>query len=127
MDSRVKLSSKAASFGGGSVIRKNQPPQVAHSGGAAKSAAEYNSRLQELEKEVDLLTSYAGDTVYRFNAECYKDTGQAILIWHDIWMPKSQIKIVWGELQDDFIIDVKLSVPRWLIKATMLGNYLKAD
>jgi len=68
-----------------------------------------------------------GDTAYRFNAECYKDTGQAILIWHDIWLPKSQIKIVWGELQDDFIIDLKLSVPRWLIKATMLGNYLKAD
>ena len=68
-----------------------------------------------------------GDTVYRFNAECYKDTGQAILIWHDIWLPKSQIKIVWGELQDDFIIDVKLSVPRWLIKATVLDEYLKAD
>ena len=69
----------------------------------------------------------SGDTVYRFNAQCYKDTGQAILIWHDIWLPKSQIKIVWGELQDDFIIDVKLSVPRWLVKSTMLGNYLKAD
>ena len=68
-----------------------------------------------------------GDTVYRFNAECYKDTVRAILIWHDIWLPKSQIKIVWGELQDDFIIDVKLSVPRWVVKATMLGNYLKAD
>ena len=67
------------------------------------------------------------DRVYRFNAECYRDTGQSILIWHDIWLPKSQIKIVWSELQDDLIIDVKLSVPRWLIKVTMLDNYLKAD
>jgi hypothetical protein len=68
-----------------------------------------------------------GDTVYRFNAQCYKDTGQAVLIWHDIWLPKSQIKFVWVEFQYVFIIDVKLSFPRWLIKATMLGNYLKAD
>ena len=67
------------------------------------------------------------DRVYRFNAECYRDTGQSILIWHDIWLPKSQIKIVWGQLQDDFKIDVKLSVPRWLIKATVLDEYLKAD
>ena len=68
-----------------------------------------------------------GDRAYRFNAECYRDSGKAILIWHNIWLPKSQIKIVWGELQDDFIIDVKLSVPRWLVKATVLDEYLKAD
>ena len=24
------------------------------------------------------------DTVYTFNAECYRDTGKAILIWHDM-------------------------------------------
>ena len=29
-----------------------------------------------------------GDRVYRFNAECYKDTDNAILIWHDIWLAK---------------------------------------
>ena len=68
-----------------------------------------------------------GDRAYRFNAECYRDSGKAILIWHNIWLPKSQIKIVWGELQNDFIIDVTLSVPRWLVKATVLNEYLKAD
>ena len=68
-----------------------------------------------------------GGQVYRFKAECSKDTGKAILIWKDIWLPKSQIKIVWGDLQNDFIIDVTLSVPRWLIKATVLDEYLKAD
>jgi hypothetical protein len=41
--------------------------------------------------------------------------------------PKSQIKIVCGDLHDDFIIDVKLSVPKWLIKKILLGNYLKMD
>ena len=59
-----------------------------------------------------------GNRVYTFNADCYRDTGKAILIWRDIWLPKSQIKIKWGDLQDDFIIDVKLSVPKWLIKKT---------
>ena len=68
-----------------------------------------------------------GGRVFRFNAECYKDTGKAILIWHGIWLPKSLIKIEWGDLQDDFIIDVKLSVPKWLIKKTLLDNYLKVD
>ena len=67
------------------------------------------------------------DKVYTFNAECYKDTGKSILIWHDIWLPKPKIKIVWGELQEDFIIDVKLSVPKWLIKKTLLNDYLKVD
>ena len=37
-----------------------------------------------------------GEKVYRFNAECYKNTKRAIQIWHDIWLPKSQIKIVWA-------------------------------
>ena len=78
-------------------------------------------------KVEDNLNIKPGDRVYRFNAECYRDTGQSILIWHDIWLPKSRIKIVWGELQDDFIINVKLSVPRWLVKATVLDEYLKAD
>ena len=67
-----------------------------------------------------------GEKVYRFNAECYKNTGKAILIWRDIWLPKSQIKIVWGELQIDYI-DVNLSVPKWLIKKTLLDDYLKVD
>ena len=67
-----------------------------------------------------------GEKVYRFNAECYKNKGKAILIWRDIWLPKSQIKIVWGELQIDYI-DVKLSVPKWLIKKTLLDDYLKVD
>ena len=67
------------------------------------------------------------ERVYRFNAKCYKNTSRAIQIWHDIWLPKSQIKIVWGDLNDNFTIDVKLSVPKWLIKATMLNQYLKAD
>jgi len=68
--SRSKLVSKAASFIGSSVGKKNHSQQVpaqqaTNSGGASKSASEYNSRLQELEKEVELLTSYAGDAVYR--------------------------------------------------------------
>ena len=67
-----------------------------------------------------------GDKVYRFNAECYRNTKRAILIWHDIWLPKSQIKIVWGELQVDYI-NVTLSVPKWLIKKTLLDDYLKVD
>ena len=67
-----------------------------------------------------------GEKVYRFNAECYKNTKRAIQIWHDIWLPKSQIKIVWGELQIDYIV-VTLSVPKWLIKKTLLDNYLKVD
>ena len=75
----------------------------------------------------DNLNIKPGDRVYRLNEECYRDSGQSILIWHDIWLPKSQIKIVWGQLQDDFKIDVTLSVPRWLIKATVLDEYLKAD
>ena len=68
----------------------------------------------------------SGEKVYRFNAECYKNTKRAIKIWHDIWLPKSQIKIVWGEMQVDHI-DVTLSVPKWLIKKTLLDNYLKVD
>jgi len=64
--------------------------------------------------------------VYRFNAACYKNTKRAIKILHDIWLPKSQIKIVWGELQIDYV-DVTLSVPKWLIKKTLLNNYLKVD
>ena len=68
-----------------------------------------------------------GGQIYRFNADCYKDTGKAILIWHNIWLPKSEIKIQWGDLQDDFSIVVKLSVPKWLIKKTLLDNYLKVD
>ena len=41
-----------------------------------------------------------GNKLYTFRCECYKDSGRAILIWYDIWLPKSQIKIVWGDLQD---------------------------
>ena len=67
-----------------------------------------------------------GEKVYRFNAECYKNTKRAIQIWHDIWLPKSQIKIVWGKLQVDYI-EVRLSVPKWLIKKTLLDDYLKVD
>ena len=67
-----------------------------------------------------------GDRVYRFNAECYRDTAKAIKIGHDIWLPKSQIKIVWGEFQVDHV-NVRLSVPKWLIKKTLLGGYLKVD
>ena len=67
-----------------------------------------------------------GEQVHKFNAQCYKDTGKAILIWHDIWLPKSQIKIVWGDLQIDYV-DVRLSVPKWLIKKTLLYDYLKVD
>ena len=67
-----------------------------------------------------------GEKVYRFNAECYKNTKRAIQRWHDIWLPKSQIKIVWGELQVD-CVEVKLSVPKWLIKKTLLDNYLKVE
>ena len=92
--------------------------------------------LENLRKQVAAAFPNAGtvednlkpvDQVYRFNAECYKDTGKAILIWHTIWLPKSHIKIVWGELQDEFIINVKLSVPKWLIKRTLLDKYLKVD
>lgn len=68
-----------------------------------------------------------GNRVYTFNTECYRDTEKAILIFHNIWLPKSQIKIKWGDLQEDFIIDVKLSVPKWLIKKTLLNDYLKVD
>ena len=53
--------------------------------------------------------------------------GKAILIWHDTWLPKSEIEIVLGELQDDFILDVKLSAPKWLINKTLLDDYLKVD
>ena len=67
-----------------------------------------------------------GEKIYRFTAECFKNTGKAILIWRDIWLPKSQIKIVWGEPQIDNT-DVTLSVPKWLIKKTLLNDYLKVD
>jgi len=67
-----------------------------------------------------------GNKVYKFNAECYRDTGEAILIWRDIWLPKSEIKIVWGGLQVDSV-NVKLSVPKWLIKKTLLDKKLKVD
>lgn len=67
-----------------------------------------------------------GGRVYRFNAECYQNTKKAIQIWHDIWWPKSQIRIVCGEMQVDNF-DVTLSVPKWLIKKTLLDNYLKVD
>ena len=40
-----------------------------------------------------------GEKVFRFNTECYHVTKKAILIWRDIWLPRSFIKIVWGELQ----------------------------
>ena len=68
-----------------------------------------------------------GNRIYTFNTEGYRDTRKAILIFHNIWLPKSQIKIKWGDLQEDFIIDVKLSVPKWLIKKTLLDDYLKVD
>ena len=64
--------------------------------------------------------------IYRFTAECYQKTDNAILIWHDIWLPKSRIKIVWGEPHIDFVM-VTLSVPKWLIKRTLLDDYLKVD
>jgi len=67
-----------------------------------------------------------GEKVFRFNTACYKNTKRAIKIWHDIWLPKSQIKIVWGELQVDHV-DVTLSVPKWLIKKTLLNDYLKVN
>ena len=56
-----------------------------------------------------------GGRIYKFNAECYRDTGKAILVWRDIWLPKSEIKIVWGDPQID-CVSVSLSVPKWLIK-----------
>jgi len=65
-----------------------------------------------------------GGRVYRFNAACYKNTNRAIKILHDIWLPNSQIKIVWGEFQVDHV-DVTLSVPKWLIKKTLLNDKLK--
>jgi len=67
-----------------------------------------------------------GDRIYRFNAECYQNTKKAIKIWHEIWLPKSEIKIVWGERQIDYV-DVTLSDPKWLIKKTMLDDKLKVD
>ena len=88
-----------------------------------------------IEKSISLAFPSAGniednlkpsEKIYRFNAECYKNTKRAIQIWHDIWLPKSQIKIVWGEMQVDYV-DVTLSVPKWLIKKTLLDNYLKVD
>ena len=66
------------------------------------------------------------EKIYRFNAECYINTSKAILIWRHIWLPKSEIKIVWGEPQIDFV-NVKLSIPKWLIKKTLLNDYLKVD
>jgi hypothetical protein len=36
-------------------------------------------------KVEDNLNIKPEDRVYRFNAECYRDTGQSILIWHDIY------------------------------------------
>ena len=63
-----------------------------------------------------------GGRFYRFNAECYKNTKRAIQIWHDIWLPKSQIKIVWGDLQVGYV-NVKLSIPKGLIKKTLLNEY----
>lgn len=68
----------------------------------------------------------SADQIYRFNAECYQATIKAIQIWKGIWLPKSEIKIVWGERQIDYV-DVKLSVPKWLIKKTLLNDYLKVD
>ena len=56
-----------------------------------------------------------GGRIYKFNAECYRDTRKAILVWRDIWLPKSEIKIVWGDPQID-CVSVSLSVPKWLIK-----------
>ncbi len=67
-----------------------------------------------------------GDQVYRLNDECYQNTKKAIKIWHDIWLPKSQIKIVWGDMQTD-CVNVELSVPKWLVKKTLLNDYLKVD
>jgi hypothetical protein len=66
------------------------------------------------------------EKIYRFNAECYQNTKKAIQIWHDIWLPKSQIKIVWDERQIDYI-NVQLSVPKWLIKNKLLSDKLKVD
>jgi hypothetical protein len=34
-----------------------------------------------------------GSRVYKFNTHCFQDAGIAILIFHNIWLPKSQIKI----------------------------------
>jgi hypothetical protein len=65
-----------------------------------------------------------GEKVYRFNATCYKNTKRAIQILHDIWPPKSQIKIVSGDPQIDHV-DVTLSVSKWLIKKTLLNDKLK--
>ena len=64
--------------------------------------------------------------IYRFNAECYRNTDKAILIWRDIWLPRSEIKITWGDQQVD-CVNVKLCVPKWLIKKTLLDKKLKVD
>jgi len=39
----------------------------------------------------------------------------------------TRFKVLWGGLQDDFKIDVKLPVQKRLIKKTLLGNYLKIN
>ena len=41
-----------------------------------------------------------GGRIYKFNAECYRDTGKAILVWRDIWLPKSEIKNSLGRSSD---------------------------
>jgi hypothetical protein len=51
---------------------------------------------------------------------------KAIQIWHQILLPKSEIKIVCGDQKVDGD-NVTLSVSKWLIKKTLLNDYLKVD
>ena len=64
--------------------------------------------------------------IHRFDTECYRVTDKAILVWKDVWLPRKHIKIAWGEFKGDFV-NVRLSVPKWLIIKTFLNEQLKID
>jgi len=64
--------------------------------------------------------------IYRFDTECYRVTDKAILVWDDIWLPRNHIKIAWGEFKGDYV-NVRLSVPKWLVINTFLNERLKID
>ena len=66
------------------------------------------------------------DQIHRFDTECYQVTDKAILVWKDVWLPRKHIKIAWGEFKGDFV-NVRLSVPKWLIIKTFLNEQLKID
>src|SRR4030067_2556868 len=68
---KARRPGKAAAFAGGFFFKKPS----AHAGEKtlySKASAKYQSKMQTLQDEIDILTSYASDTIYRLHYNTMK-------------------------------------------------------